>query len=130
MGWINHIRGVPDDKMPTRQMVACVTRVKPEKEEQYRILHQTVWPGVTDQMVRSNYRNFSIYFVEIGDELYELFYFEYVGSDIDADNNLSKEDPCTLRWWKLTDVCQNPLPDAKGGIWAAMDQVVPVPATK
>ncbi len=123
MEWICFIRGANAPKTETRQKVAMVTRIKPEKEQQYRILHQTVWPGVTDQMARTHIRNFSIFLVEMDKEIYEFFYFEYLGKDLDADGKLSAKDPATLRWWKLTDVCQDPLPDAKGGIWSAMESI-------
>jgi L-rhamnose mutarotase len=76
-------------------------------------------------MVRANNRNFSIFVVEIDKEIYEFFYFEYVGSDIERDGKLSADDPATQRWWKLTDACQKPLPDANGGVWSAMKTVVP-----
>jgi len=90
----------------------------------YRTLHQAVWPGVVDQLARSNNRELSIFLVEIGDEIYEFLYVEYIGSDAAKDGNSSKTDPCTLRWWKLTDACQIPLPDVKEGIWAGMDAVI------
>ena len=101
---------------------AMVTRIKPEKEQEYRVLHQTVWPGVVDQMNRANNRNFSIFFTEIGDELYEFFYLEYVGTDAARDADMNKADPFNQRWWKITDACQDPLPDADG-IWSMMDKV-------
>ena len=127
MEWICYIRGVNDDKIPTANKVCIVTRIKPEKEQEYRTLHQTVWPGVIDQLKRSNNRNLSIFLVEIGEEIYEYLYLEYVGKDAEADGASSPKDPCTVRWWKLTDACQLPLPEVKEGIWAGMD---PVPEKK
>lgn len=123
MEWICYIRGVMDKKLPSEQKIAMVTRIKPEKEQLYRSLHQGIWPGVTDQMARANNRNFSIFLVEIGEEIYEFFYFEYVGKDIEADGKASAEDACNIRWWKNTDSCQDPLPDAKGSVWSGMDPV-------
>jgi L-rhamnose mutarotase len=125
MEWINYLRGSTDQKTPTKKTVNVVTRIKPEKEEQYRTLHQTVWPGVTDQLARSNNRNLSVFLAEMGDEIYEFLYVEYIGTDAAADDKASKSDPATLRWWKLTDACQLPLPDVKEGIWAGMEAVVP-----
>jgi L-rhamnose mutarotase len=122
--WINHLRGMVNDKLKTQSRVGIVTRIKPEKEEEYRTLHQTVWPGVTDQLARSNNRNLSVFLAEIGDEIYEFLYVEYVGKDKAADDAKSKADPCTLRWWKNTDACQLPLPEVKEGIWAGMDALV------
>ena len=124
MEWICHFAALIDDKRPTQSKVALVTRIKAEMEQQYRTLHQTVWPGVVDQVARTNHRNLSIFLVELGDEIYEFLYMEYVGKDTDADGKASKSDPCTSRWWKLTDACQNPLPDAKDSPWASMEAVV------
>ena len=118
--WINYIHASQKKGAATDQF-SMVTRIKPEREQEYRILHQTVWPGVVDQMARGNYRNFSIFFVELGDELYEFFYVEYVGTNAAKDGEKNKADPCNQRWWKLTDPCQNPLPDADG-IWSMMDK--------
>ncbi|VGO12762.1 hypothetical protein PDESU_01316 [Pontiella desulfatans] len=118
--WINYIHGAKPIDEPSR--FAMVTRVKPEKEQEYRTLHQTVWPGVTDQMVRGNYHDFSIFFVEIGDELFEFFHVEYVGTDSTKDAEANKADPFNQRWWKLTDACQDPLPDADG-VWSMMDKI-------
>ena len=106
------------------EMVAIVTRIKPEKEQLYRSLHQTVWPGVSDQLIRTHNRNLSIFLVELGDDIYEFLYVEYVGDNAEADGQASKEDPCTVRWWKLTDACQLPLPDQKEGIWSGMESVL------
>jgi L-rhamnose mutarotase len=76
--WITYI-AASHKKGPSANRFAMVTRVRPEKEAEYRQLHQAVWPGVVDQMKRGNYRNFSIFFAEMGDELYEFFHVDYVG---------------------------------------------------
>lgn len=120
--WMSFIRGAQKKGDPADRF-AMATRIKPEKEQEYRILHQTVWPGVVDQMARGNYRNFSIFFTELDDELYEFFYVEYVGTDAGKDDKMNKADPFNQRWWKITDACQNPLPDADG-VWAMMDKVL------
>lgn len=119
--WMNYIRGSQKKDKPANRF-AMVTRIKPEKEQEYRILHQTVWPGVVDQMVRGNYRDFSIFFIEIGDELYEFFHVDYVGTDAGKDGKMNSGDPFNQRWWKITDACQNPLPDANG-IWSMMNKI-------
>lgn len=121
MEWINYIRGLDVDREPT-QVLSMVTTIRPEKESQYRSLHQTVWPGVVDQMIRGNNRNFSIFLVEIGDQLYEFFYLEYMGNDPVKDNQMNQEDPVNQRWWAQTGPCQQPLPGEEE-IWAPMIQV-------
>jgi L-rhamnose mutarotase len=96
-----------------------VTTIKPEKESDYRSLHQTVWPGVVDQMIRGNNRNFCIFLAEIEDTLYEFFYLEYMGTDPEKDDQMNKEDPVNQRWWAQTGPCQQPLP-GETEIWASM----------
>ncbi len=103
--------------------MAMATRLKPEKEMDYRLYHQATWPGVVDQMARGNNRNFSIFLVEIGDELYKFFYVEYCGDDSEADGAMNAADPSNQRWWRHTDPCQEPL-EEEGGIWAPMRRLL------
>jgi L-rhamnose mutarotase len=121
MEWINYIRGLNVEGEPS-EIVSMVTTIKPEKEKDYRILHQTVWPGVVDQMIRGHIRNFCIFLVEIGDTLYEFFYLEYLGSNAEQDDQMNRADPVNQRWWAQTDACQQPLPGEKG-IWAPMTRI-------
>jgi len=118
MEWINYIRGLDTEREPT-QVLSMVTTIKPEKESDYRSLHQTVWPGVVDQMIRGNNRNFCIFLAEIEDTLYEFFYLEYMGIDSEKDDQMNKEDPVNQRWWAQTGPCQQPLP-GETEIWASM----------
>ena len=120
MEWMTYIRGSQKEGDPTSRL-AMTTRIKPEKEQEYRMLHQTVWPGVVDQMARGNTRDFSIFFVELGDELYEFFYMESLSTDSAKDGEMNNADPFNQRWWKITDACQKPLPDANGA-WSMMNK--------
>ena len=90
--------------------------------KEYRTLHQTVWPGVVDQVARSNNRNLSIFLVELGADLVEFLYVEYVGDDQVRDDAMSKADPVNIRWWKHTGACQKPLPGTND-TWDMMDAV-------
>jgi L-rhamnose mutarotase len=120
MEWINFIRGKDVDR-PAASKLMIVTRVIPEKEMQYRTLHQTVWPGVVDQVVRGNIRDLNVFLVEMGDDLVEFLYLEYVGDDEAADDAMNKADPINIRWWKQTDACQIGL--SGEGNWVLMDNV-------
>ena len=119
MEWINFIQGAKPSLTPKR--FAMVTRVKPEKEAEYRLLHQSTWPGTVDRMTRMEYHDFSIFLVELGDEIYEMFYVEFAGADTGKDKMSSVAEPAYERWIKQTDSCQKPLPDADG-IWSAMEK--------
>jgi L-rhamnose mutarotase len=119
--WINYIKGAKPTKNPTHKF-SMVTRLKPEKEAEYRWLHQNTWPGTVDRMTRMEYHDFSIFLVELDDEIYEFFYVEFVGTDASKDKMGSLSDPTYERWIKYTDPCQKPLPDADG-IWSMMDNI-------
>lgn len=125
-----YFRGA-DGRAPGQQARACcaVTGLKPEMEMQYRTLHQTTWPGVLATIAKANIANFSIYLVEIGEQLYLFYYFDYVGDDFAKDMAGVGEDPVTRRWWKHTDACQLPLPEAaeKKQIWTDLMPVAPAP---
>ena len=88
-------------------------RVRPDAIEEYERLHAAAWPGVLEQIRRSNIRNYTIW--RDGDDLFASF--EYVGEDFAADMAAMAADPETQRWWKLTDAMQEPLPDREPGSW-------------
>jgi L-rhamnose mutarotase len=107
------------------QRFAWITGLKPEKAEHYRQLHANPWPSVSRTIKDCHIRNFSIYEREIDGRLYLFAYLEYTGSNFDADMKRMAADPETQRWWKETDPCQSPLPDAaaRAKIWADMKEV-------
>ena len=88
-------------------------RVRPEAIDEYERLHADPWPGVLDQIRRSNIRNYTIW--RDGTDLFAAF--DYVGQDFEADMAAMAADPETQRWWKLTDAMQDPLPDREPGTW-------------
>jgi L-rhamnose mutarotase len=99
---------------------ASVIQLRPELEAEYLRLHMDVWRSVADQIRQSNIRNYTI-FLRDG---YLFSYFEYVGTDFDADMAAMAADEQTRRWWALTDPCQRPLPSAAPGErWAALTEV-------
>jgi L-rhamnose mutarotase len=111
---------------PTRvQRHAWVTGLKPQKADYYRKLHADPWPAVNAKLTDCHIHNFSIYEREISGKTYLLAYLEYTGSNFDADMKKMAADPETQRWWKETDPCQSPLPDAiaKGKIWADTKEI-------
>ena len=100
---------------------AQMIRLRPEAEAEYIRYHAAVWPTVLETISACGIRNYSIF---LRNSI--LFaYFEYHGMDFDADMAKMSECPETQRWWKETDPCQSPLPDAaaKGKIWADTKEV-------
>jgi L-rhamnose mutarotase len=102
-----------------------VTGLKPEKAEYYRQLHANPWPSVAKMIKQCHIQNYTICEREIDGKLYLFSYLEYTGKNWDADMKKMAADPETRRWWKETDPCQAPLPDAaaKGQIWSDAKQI-------
>ncbi|HVZ64564.1 MAG TPA: L-rhamnose mutarotase [Lacunisphaera sp.] len=123
---------LPDMKAesaPRIRRFHAVTGLRPEKADDYFKLHAAVWPGVLKMIRQANIRNFSIAVKEIDGKLYLLSYYEYVGDDYEADMKRIAADPETQRWWRETEPCQLPLPDAaaKRTIWADAREVFYTP---
>lgn len=105
-----------------------VIGLRPEKEQYYRELHADVWPGVLSRLAESHVRNFSIYVTELDGKRYLFSYFEYTGSDYEADMRKVAEDPVTRKWWAETDPCQLQLPSRQpGDNWSEMECVFQMP---
>jgi L-rhamnose mutarotase len=99
---------------------ASVIGMKPENRAEYERLHADVWPDILAKIYECNIRNYSIY--RYGEILFS--YFEYIGSDFDADMALMAEDPMTQKWWGVCKPLQTPVADrADGEWWAAIPEV-------
>jgi L-rhamnose mutarotase len=97
-----------------------VIKVKPQSLAAYKKYHAQVWPEVLDMIRRCNIRNYSIY---LKDEF--LFgYFEYHGTDYQADMAKMAADRKTQEWWAIMMPMQEPLETrAPGEWWAIMEEV-------
>jgi L-rhamnose mutarotase len=97
-----------------------VINVRPEMFEEYKRLHAAVWPAVLDMIKQCNIRNYSIYHKDG----FLFSYFEYAGTDLEADMAKMAADPTTQKWWDLCKPCQMPLETRKHGEWwANMEEV-------
>ena len=95
--------------------------LKPERETEYRALHQANWPGVSEALAEHGFRNWTTFLVEHGEDLRLFTYFEYIGEDRDADGKALGEEPVIQRWWKQTEPC---LIDLAGeGNWTPMHPI-------
>jgi len=112
-------------RQQTPQRYAWLTGLKPEKAEYYHQLHANPWASVNRMIKECNIQNFSIHECEIDGKIYLFAYLEYTGKDFAADMKRMAADPETVRWWKETDPCQSPLPDAAaaGKIWSDTKEV-------
>lgn len=97
-----------------------VIAIKPEFIDDYKKYHSAVWPDVLAMIHNCNIRNYSIY---LKDNL--LFgYFEYHGSNYEADMAKMAADPHTQAWWAIMMPMQRPLETAASGEWwANMEEV-------
>ena len=89
--------------------------VKQEKLEEYKKYHAAVWPEVLEMIRLCNIRNYSIFYKD--GMLYA--YFEYVGSDFDADMAKMAADPMTQKWWDVMMPMQTPVDTRTDGEWWA-----------
>jgi L-rhamnose mutarotase len=103
----------------------AVTGLKVDKEAEYRLLHDNVWPGVSHAIGASNIPRFDIFLLEFGDNQPYLFYqFLYTGNHFQKDMAAQSNSPVNQRWWKFTDACQMPLPQAElGSMWLDMQTI-------
>jgi L-rhamnose mutarotase len=89
----------------------------------FMIAHHSCVRGSADifaMITACNIRNYSIY---LKDGL--LFaYYEYVGTDYDADMAKMAADPRTQEWWAIMKPMQKPLDTrAPGEWWAEMQEI-------
>lgn len=97
-----------------------IVKVKPEKECYYRELHANPWPEVLKVIRECNIRNYSIY-IRDG---WAFSYYEYYGTDYEADMKKMAEDVVTQEWWKECIPCLQPIETAsKDACWSQMDEV-------
>ncbi len=104
------------------QRLGLVSELVPDKELSYRTVHQTNWPGVIDQMMRSNYRNWTTFLCEIEKRLLLFTYVEYIGYNRQSDDEVMARDPVTQRWWAHTQPCIQAV-DAGESAWLEMVKI-------
>ena len=100
------------------ERMGMVIGLNAEKIEEYKQLHANVWPGVLSKISACNIRNYTIFLREPENLLFG--YWEYHGTDFEADAALMAADPETQRWWEVCMPCQKPLETRKHGEWWAM----------
>jgi L-rhamnose mutarotase len=69
--------------------------------------------GVLAMIASCNIRNYTIF--RHGTRLFA--YFEYVGTDFDADMARMAADPATRAWWDVVGPLQRPYPERTEGAW-------------
>lgn len=103
-----------------------VIELNVEKERLYRELHADVWPEVLTAIEKANIRNYNIFVADLGGKRYLFSFFEYHGSNPEADFASIAADPTTRdKWWPITDTCQHRLPGTPDGQqWRAIEMLM------
>ncbi len=97
-----------------------VVGVRPEWIAEYERIHVEVWPEVLAALTSANLTNYSIF--RHGDLLFS--YWEYLGTDFDADMAKVSKDPVSQKWGALTSQMQRPVEGAAPGqIWLSIPEV-------
>jgi L-rhamnose mutarotase len=99
------------------QRYGAVIGLRPEQIAEYKRIHAAVWPDVLQQIKASNISNYSIFLREPENLLFA--YYEYTGSDHDADMAAMAADPRTQEWWAACMPMQAPLDSRRQGEWWA-----------
>ena len=99
------------------QRFGSAIELRPEQEQAYRKLHANAWPAILERIKQSHIRNYNIYIAPIGGKKYLFSYFEYTGSDFNADMQAMADDPETQRWWEHCKPCQKQLPNTPAEAW-------------
>lgn len=104
------------------QRMGMVIGLNADRVEEYRKLHANVWPDILALIESCNIRNYSIFLKEPENLLFG--YWEYIGTDFDADMRKMAEDPRNKQWWSVCMPCQKPMRHRKKGEWWAMMEEV------
>ena len=97
--------------------MARIIQLKADVIPEYKRIHAAVWPEVLKAIRDSNIRNYTIFLKEPENLLFA--YWEYHGTDFDADMKKMAQVPRMLEWWKITDPMQVPFETRKDGEWWA-----------
>lgn len=104
------------------ERMGMVIGIKQDMIDAYKKEHARVWLDVLARLKQSNISNYSIFLREPEGMLFS--YWEYEGSDYQADMAAIAQDETTQKWWALCGPMQSPLDGrADQEWWAGMDEV-------
>jgi L-rhamnose mutarotase len=107
--------------------ICQIIKLKPEALEEYKKVHQNVYPSVLENLRKYHIEDYSIHYSPLFDLL--IANFKYTGDDWARDGELSRNDPGNFSWWSVTDQMQETLvPESTGsrdekGWWANLEEV-------
>jgi len=95
---------------PVTKRIGMVIKLDSTRIEEYLALHADSNPGVRDLLNKYHIENFSIFMTQLDDgNYYEFGYYEYTGSDYEADMAALDAEPRNKEWLKICDPMQIPL---------------------
>lgn len=104
------------------QRIGIVIGIRSDYISAYEAVHAASHPGVRDLLVKYHMHNFSIFIQKFDEDHYYLFgYYEYTGSDYQADLEELASEPRNQEWLRNTDPMQIPLPGERS--WSIMREV-------
>jgi len=90
--------------------VGIVIKMDSTRMKEYLALHADSNRGVRDLLQKYNMRNFSIFMTKLEDgNYYEFGYYEYTGTDYEADMAALAREPRNIEWLGMCDPMQIPL---------------------
>jgi len=96
--------------------------LRPEKLDEYKRYHVSIWPEIEKAIREAGIRNYSIYHFRG-----QLFaYFEYTGPAAEYEARMARlaRAPRMREWWDVMEPMQVPLEGRKPGAWwAEMEEV-------
>lgn len=97
--------------------VGAAVGIRPEDVDAYRKLHRDVWPDIRQALNDANIHNYSIFYLEPLNVMFS--YYEYTGTDREADSRRHREAPRVQDWLNLCRQYQRPLAGARenGRVW-------------
>ena len=95
------------DEMNATGVRRCgsVFPLDPANETLYREMHADTWPGVLKRLHDSGFSNYTVFIAELAGQKYVIGYYEYVGTNFDADMKAIDGDVDTQRWLEALDCC-------------------------
>jgi len=116
----------PPAQRPTNPSTVQLTQrfcwliaLNPDKEEEFRQLHQKI-PGPVKEAIReSGIRNYSVFVYSTPDQFqfYAIRYYEYVGDEHEGDMAALARDPDFKAWRNACEECEVTLLPLKSGKW-------------
>jgi L-rhamnose mutarotase len=112
-----------DNKVnPEMKRIGMVIKIDSSRIKEYMALHADSNPGIRDLLEKYNLKNFSIFMTRLEDgNYYEFGYYEYTGSNYEADMAALDAEPRNKEWLKLCDPMQIPLKGETS--WKKMVQI-------